>query len=151
METLLRSLENSYVAFVANIGLLALLALAVMLLGGKIFVQNDRPSVRIQIILGVLFGTAAALLMNIPVEIEPGIFGDTRGAPLLLAGVVGGPVSAVFAATLAGAMRLHLGGDGAAMGAVYAAIFALAGVVWRHICERTALAGTGPDSALSPW
>lgn len=102
--------------------------------GGRI---NGRKSV----VLGLTFGIGAAVLMNIPVEIQPGILGDGRGAPLLMAGIVGGPVAALIAMLIGAAMRLYLAGAGAIPGTLYVVLICLIGAAWGEFHRRTGRSG----------
>lgn len=136
MEYIQEALERGYVALVANIGLLAMVAWCVSIFGRHLFIDDDRPSLRLALTLGTAFGVAAALLMNLPVELEPGIFGDARGAPILMSGIVGGPIAAAITVAMAGAMRLLLGGSGAFSGMLYVIAFGILGCVWRSMARR---------------
>ncbi|RED45120.1 ATP-binding protein [Aestuariispira insulae] len=141
METFIESLARGYVALIANIGLLAILAWCVSLFGRHLFVEDYRPNLTVATVLGLTFGSAAALLMNLPVEFQPGIFGDARGAPLMMSGLVGGPVAMVITALMAAATRLWLGGTGADAGVVAIFIYALAGYAWRRMANRIGSTG----------
>lgn len=126
------------VPLVANVGMLALLAWAVSLSGAMRALEGTRGHRAYAWIIGLTFGGGAAILMNMPVELEPGILGDGRGAPLLLAGIVGGPVAAAISMVIGVVTRLALGGAGAIPGAAYAAIFCLAGAFWGVWYKRKA-------------
>lgn len=125
------------IPLVANIGMLALLAWAVSLSGAMRYHTVGRMSRRMSVVLGISCGLAAAFLINIPVEIQPGIQGDGRGAPLLMSGIIGGPIAALIAMVIGGAMRLYLGGAGAMPGAAYIAIICVIGAVWGEYHRRT--------------
>ncbi len=136
MDVLLEFISRGYVPLVANIGLLALLAWMVTLFGRYLFVESRNPGPAASGAIGVVFGLATGLLMVLPIEIEPGIFGDARGAPVLMSGIIGGPVAAAVTGTLAAAVRLYIGGPGAASGSLFIAAFAVSGVLWQIICAR---------------
>ncbi len=127
---------RSYIPFLANIGVLSLLAWVVSVRSREVTLGFRAPRFKIGVIIGVSFGATAALLMNIPIEIEPGIFGDGRAVPILLSGIFGGPVAAILAGGLAAAMRYYLGGGGMYSGLIYIAIFAAAGIVTFWFCNR---------------
>lgn len=136
METVLEYIARGYVPLIANIGLLALVAWVVSLFGQFIFTDTATPGLAGASIIGLTFGLAASLLMGLPIEMEPGIFGDARGAPVLLSGIVGGPVAAVVTGTIAASTRLIIGGPGALTGAIFVGVFALSGLVWHYFCHR---------------
>jgi signal transduction histidine kinase/CheY-like chemotaxis protein/HPt (histidine-containing phosphotransfer) domain-containing protein len=136
------------IPLVANVGMLALLAWGVSLSGVMRIPTGGRVNGRMSVILGLIFGIGAAVLMNIPVEIQPGILGDGRGAPLLMAGIVGGPVAALIAMIIGGAMRLYLAGAGALPGTTYVVMFCVIGAVWGEFHRRTGRPGRTRFSRL---
>lgn len=136
METVLEYIARGYVPLVANIGLLALVAWVVSLFSQFIFTDTATPRLAGASIIGLTFGLAASLLMGLPIEMEPGIFGDARGAPVLLSGIVGGPVAAIVTGTIAASTRLLIGGPGAPTGAIFVGVFALSGMIWHYFCHR---------------
>lgn len=126
------------VPLVANVGMLALLAWGTSLFG-VIDISGDlRKSWKSTTLLGLGFGAGAALLMHIPIEFEPGIIGDARGAPLMMAGVVGGPVAAILSMLVGGAMRWHIGGVGALGGTLYVIAMCSIGAIWGEVHRRRA-------------
>lgn len=82
-----------------------------------------------QVLLGLLFGSVALLGMANPVHLSPGLFFDGRSIVLVVAGVVGGGVTAVIAAGMAAFYRYQLGGIGATVGIVVVMLPALLGVL----------------------
>jgi PAS domain S-box-containing protein len=68
------------------------------------------------IVAGVLFGLIAISAMHTPFIIAPGVLGDARMIPVLLAGPFGGAGAALTAAALAAGYRAWLGGAGSAAG-----------------------------------
>ncbi|MEQ8665077.1 MAG: ATP-binding protein [Rhodospirillales bacterium] len=141
MDLISAYLARGYVPLIANIGLLALLAWVVSLFGRYLFVESENRGLPIGVGVGVLFGAAAAALMGLPIEMEPGIFGDARGAPVLLSGIVGGPVAGAITGTMAAATRLYLGGPGAVGGAMFVVVFAVVGIGWGLLASRQGRSG----------
>ena len=83
-------------------------------------------------------GLAAAgviLLMQVPLEIRPGVFVDLRGALIALAGFFGSPLIGIAAGLTAAAYRIHLGGAGAAGGVVSIVACAAVGI-GGHLIRR---------------
>lgn len=128
---------RGYIPFLANIGVLALLAWVVSNKGRELARSVGKPSLKFSLLIGGMFGATAALLMNIPIELEPGIFGDGRAVPILLSGIFGGPVAALVSGALAGAMRISLGGSGMFSGLIYIATFVVASMLTFWVfCRR---------------
>lgn len=128
--------EEFFLPFLTNIGLLALLAIAVSTTSAKIYGQKRQQTLGISIIYGLSFGVAAAILIHVPIELQEGIHGDGRGAVILLAGAIAGPISAAIASAIAAATRYELGGAGMPSGVLYIMIFGISGVLWRRLCSR---------------
>lgn len=116
-----------------NIGLLALVALVYSATPGL----NDgiNPLAR-SLILGIALGTASALVMLIPIQIAPGIIYDTRAGPLLMSGILGGPVTALVAIFPPLLMRAWIGGVGSTTGMLALPIFALCSVAAWYVLKR---------------
>ena len=126
---------DSYASFISNVGLLSLLAWLMSVFWTKLEPARLSTSKRLSLLIGLTFGVTSALLMFQPFEFETGIFGDARGAPLLLSGMIGGPLAAGVSALIAGLTRFQLGGPGMAAGVLYVIIFALMGLA-VHLAER---------------
>lgn len=129
------------VPLVANVGMLALLAWGVSLSGAMRFHGSLRTDWRSATIVGLAFGIGAAILMNMPIQFAPGVIGDGRGAPLMMAGVVGGPIAAIISMTIGGAMRWHLGGAGALGGVMFVISVCIIGALWGEYYRRTGKSG----------
>lgn len=82
--------------------------------------------------VGLSFGLAGILAMLQPLEIEPGVFADARGAFVGMATAFGGPVAAVIAVALTVAARVAIGGSGAVLGATVIVITAGCAGLWLH-------------------
>src|SRR5574343_1723694 len=85
-----------------------------------------------QVLLGLLFGGVALLGMLNPVNFAPGIIFDGRSIVLSVAGVVGGGLTALIAASMAATYRYQLGGIGAYVGVTVVIVSALLGVLARY-------------------
>lgn len=132
MDDIVEIIARGYIPFIANVGVLAILAWCVSLFGHRFFSTAEFINPRYSLPIGIVFGLCAALLMIMPVEFEPGIIGDARGAPILMSGILGGPVAAAVTAVVAGGTRYLLGGAGWVSGTLYVIVFAVAGAAWRH-------------------
>jgi PAS domain S-box-containing protein len=98
--------------------------------------------------------------MHTPFVIAPGVIGDARLIPVLLAGPFGGPGAALTASVLAAAYRAWIGGVGSAAGVgsiLMTGLFSLAiALRWRRrIPRRCAIAfvllGIGLDAIVLAW
>lgn len=93
--------------------------------------QVSRQIVR-RCIVGLGFGSAGILAMLQPLEIEPGVIADARGAFVGMATAFGGPVAAAIAVALTVAARVAIGGSGAALGAAVILITTALAGLWLH-------------------
>lgn len=129
MESVIDGVVRYLVPVINNLGLLSLLAWAIAIFGRNVVSVDTDPSPSEAAGAGALFGLAAASLMQQPFHLETGIFADARGAPILLSGVVGGPVSAAVCTLIAAATRFALGGAGMSGGVIYIFVFGALGAV----------------------
>ncbi|MFT6558760.1 MAG: signal transduction histidine kinase/DNA-binding NarL/FixJ family response regulator [Sneathiella sp.] len=136
LDAFLEALARGYVGLIANLGLLAMLAWCVSLFGAALFSDKRRLSGWLSFRLGLVFGFAAALLINLPIEFQPGIIGDARGAPILISGIVGGPIAASVTVVIAAFTRWMVGGIGAPSGVSYIIIFGVISVFWGWFCRK---------------
>lgn len=113
-------------SLIANICILGTLAWFIFFLTEKSLFEE--ASIKGKVTKGVAFGMTASALMLFPIELVEGIFGDGRSAPILLSGILFGPLSASITALLAGLTRFLVGGAGAFSGVVYIALIAFIGI-----------------------
>ncbi len=92
------------------------------------WLHRHRRPVR-QFALGTFMGLSAIATMLFAVEGQPGVLLDLRAAPLAIAGLFGGPLAAVLAATLTATYRLAVGGAGAMAGLASICIVTLIGII----------------------
>ncbi|NUB03852.1 PAS domain S-box protein, partial [Azospirillum melinis] len=92
---------------------------------------------------GLLFGVAAVLSMLDAYPVADGVLVDLRNAMIGLAGLFGGWPAALLSAAIAGAVRLWLGGVGAATGLAGLALTALVAPLLARPMERRATGETG--------
>lgn len=109
-------------------------SLSFLLLAGLILTAvgpwvDQRPLLR-QIAVGVLFAAGALCSMANPFVIQPGLVVDSRNTFAVLAGPIGGPLSAVLTAVPLAVMRYGSGGVGMPTGIAGIVLNAAAGVIY---------------------
>ncbi|TWI92879.1 diguanylate cyclase (GGDEF)-like protein [Roseibium hamelinense] len=98
-----------------------------------LLVRNTYASIRGEVFLGLLFGALCILVVYTPITLSLGATFDTRAGPALLAGFIGGPISAAITAAMGGAARLAVGGPMAVGGALSLVIYAIVGYGLRRL------------------
>ncbi len=126
-----------FMGLIYNIALLMTMAMIQQVMTGNALLMRVRryPGLN-SIIWGLVYGGLGLVAMMTPVIFTPGIIFDGRSIILAVAGLFGGPVTAVVAAGMCGAYRLWLGGAGAAMGVSVIIEAAALGVTWRYLSRR---------------
>ena len=137
------------------------LLLSLTLLYGVVRPYSTRlPGSMHPLVAGVPFALIATAAMHTPFVIAPGVIGDARLIPILLAGPFGGPGAALTAAALAAVVRAWIGGAGSAAGVgsiLTAGLFSVAVALWwrRRIPRRAAvtfvLLGVALDAIVLAW
>jgi signal transduction histidine kinase/ActR/RegA family two-component response regulator len=87
-----------------------------------------------QIVIGLMFGLAAALSILFSVEIMPGVIIDSRVTILTMAGLFFGPITAAVAIIPAAIMRIFLGGH-VGLGVSVIILSASIGILAKYIIE----------------
>ena len=117
---------------VQNVALLVTLIVVLLMLYRRL-----KPgSLAYVLAAGVLFGAVAMAGMATPVHFAAGVIYDGRSIVLGLAGLFGGPVTAVVAALMSGAYRLYLGGAGTVVGLLVIGEAAAFGVILHFLRRR---------------
>ncbi len=99
------------------------------------FVQRHRSSlgaVKTDLLHGLSLGLTAALVTTVPVTLGDGATIDARAGPVILAGVIAGPIGGLLAASMGGMARGLVGGSFAVSGIAVYGVYALIGVAIRH-------------------
>lgn len=112
------------------LGLLNNLVVLIFLVAiyGSIINHIDRlSSLNRQVLLGALFGAFAIGSIYLKIPILDGVLVDQRNAIIVLSGAIGGPITALISALLAGIYRSQLGGIGVPAGFVGVSLAAIAG------------------------
>lgn len=95
-----------------------------------------KKTVKSQFLLGLVFAIIAIVSMSFPLQFKEGLIFDGRSISLTMAGLFGGPIAAVVAATLGVSYRLSLGGIGALAGAGTMLTSVLAGLLFYRFREQ---------------
>jgi len=103
----------------------------------------DRGGVRGQLMQGLLFGAIALVAMIYPFTYAEGIIFDGRSVVLSIGTAFFGPLTGAVSILMAGAYRVHMGGDGVVMGLMTILFSFLIGLIFYHIKKRS------PDRRMS--
>lgn len=82
------------------------------------------------VLLGVAFGTGAWACMMNSIEVGPGVIADSRNLFIGFAGAFLGPMAAGIAFSMAGAVRISIGGSGMPLGLSSMFLAMVVGVLW---------------------
>lgn len=85
---------------------------------------------------GLLFGVVAVLGMMMPLILEPGVIFDGRSIIHSIAGLFGGPLTALVAALVSGIYRISIGGGGSIVGVFTIIQSSALGVVFYYLMKR---------------
>ncbi|MEM9435189.1 MAG: PAS domain-containing protein [Pseudomonadota bacterium] len=90
------------------------------------------------IAIGCVYAIAAFLVTATPIQLEDGATIDARAGPVLIAGVLGGPLAGVIAALGGAFSRFLVGGSFAFSGVLVYFLYAVAGtIIWRRWFTKT--------------
>ena len=132
-------MDPTYNALLANFGILALCQLLVSAIT-QFCVQTRSREFSNQIINGVVFGATTAILILFSTAFVSGAVFDSRAAPAIMSGIIGGPWAAFITALIGGAARFHVGGEWVLNGVLsvffYCACGAAAGPFVRRLFNR---------------
>ena len=97
----------------------------------------DRGGVRGQLLQGLLFGAIALVAMIYPFTYAEGIIFDGRSVVVSIGTAFFGPLTGGVSLLMAGAYRVHMGGDGMVMGLMTILFSFLIGLIFYHIKKRS--------------
>jgi len=118
---------------IENVALLALAALIYMATPQK---EDGWSAPAQSLSIGFGLGFTSAMVMLIPVTLMPGLIVDARSAPILLSGILGGPLTALVAVVPPIAMRIWIGGIGMEAGVAGLIMAATCSVIAFHVLRR---------------
>jgi diguanylate cyclase (GGDEF)-like protein len=113
--------------------LLPLLAFASIGIAYGVLYRTLGAGIGRDVATGLLFGGAAVLMMEFPVELAPGVNVDMRHLAIAFAGAFAGAPAMAIALAMGVTARLLAGGDGALAGAGGMAIAGGAGLLWAGV------------------
>ena len=117
---------------IQNLALLVALAALYQVIGARF----RRESLENKIISGFLFGIVGVIGMMTPLHYSPGIIFDGRNIILNIAGLFGGPVVALVAASIVGGYRAFIGGAGVYVGLITVIQSTLLGIIFHYWWSR---------------
>lgn len=109
-----------------------------------ILARQEKDTLHFKILIGLLFAVAGILGMLTPMNLLPGVFFDGRSIILSVAGLFGGPISAIIAASACAAYRWWVGGAGVVMGISVIVESAAIGVLFFYLRRNTKLVMSVP-------
>ena len=95
------------------------------------FIQSQRSSLGVfkaNLLHGLSLGLTAALVTIVPVTLGDGATIDARAGPVILAGVIAGPIGGLLAGAMGGIARGFVGGSFAFSGIAVYGVYAMIGV-----------------------
>ncbi len=120
------------VSFIQNITLLV----SATVIYTIIIRRWEKGSIFYALLSGLLFGVVAVLGMRMPVLLEPGVIFDGRTIIHSIAGLFGGPYTALVAAVIGIGYRAFIGGSGAVVGIFTIIQSSLFGVIYFYLVKR---------------
>lgn len=135
MEELIQIIKVSFPPFIGNVGILFILAWLAFVYGKNVLLLKGL-GLPAKLLIGTSLGVAASLVQFVPVELIPGVFIDSRGVPIMFAGIIGGPYAAIIATAMGAITRYSFGGIGANAGLAFALFYGVSGIVARWILSR---------------
>lgn len=136
MQEVLQFFKLNIEPFVANVGILLILAWMAYFLGQRFILSTNQIFSKYHIFTGFTFGIAASLIQFFPAELMPGVYIDSRGVPILFSGIIGGPIAAVIATIMGASTRVMFGGIGANAGIAFAIAYGVSGLMARYLLQQ---------------
>jgi PAS domain S-box-containing protein len=120
------------IPIVNNISLLVTISVAYLLLSHYF----DQSTKRVQFLSGILFGAFVILGIYNSVEFQEGLIFDGRSIILSIAGLFGGPITAITAFVMALAYRILIGGAGALVGSLVIVEATVLGILFHYLVRN---------------
>src|SRR6218665_445618 len=114
---------------------MAIVALFISIWSNIQLSEATYPPVVRQVVFGLILGVGVVVVMLLPFELEKGFFVDLRRTVISIAGLYGGPVSALITAGFAAVYRIHVGGAGVAAGLMGIASASLVGIATFYLLK----------------
>lgn len=109
----------------------ASLLLVISIVYELLFLKHGKDNIWRSVATGVLIGFIGILLMEIPVQITPGIIFDTRSILISATAMFFGFVPAAVLVIIIIIWRIIIGGSGVYMGILVSVFTALVGLIWN--------------------
>ncbi len=128
-------MDPAYIGLMANFGLLAICGLLVSSIT-TITGRKHSDARYYQLTSGAIFGVTTAILILFSTAFSSGAVFDSRAAPAILSGIIGGPWAALITAVFGSAARLYVGGVWALNGVFSVLFYCASGVGAALIIRR---------------
>ena len=128
-----------FVALMQNVTLLV----SAVLLYTIIIQRWEKGSYYYALFSGLLFGVTAVLGMLMPLVLEPGVIFDGRSIIHSIAGIFGGPFTALVSALISSLYRVYVGGSGAVVGVFTIVQSSILGVAFHYLIKLGKLRPSG--------
>ncbi len=129
----MEELNILFLVFIQNMTLLV----AAIVVYTMIIRRWDKGSLQYSLGSGLLFGIVAILGMRMPFVLQPGVIFDGRSIILSIAGLFGGPLTALIAAVISAVHRVYIGGAGMYVGVATIILSAAFGAAYYYLLRRT--------------
>lgn len=120
----------------ATLGLLALFAMFALELSFRRAPLLATVPLGRGVQIGILGGVLAVAVMQLPIELATGMFGDARAVPIFMSTLFGGPVGGAIAGAIALAYRIDIGGAAVWADAGYILFFVVVGIAYRSQAQH---------------
>jgi diguanylate cyclase len=131
MENAAMPLETVYNAVLISIGMLAIANIFYSGFARQIWSRRQKD-----VACGLLFSTAAIMVMAQGVQLGGTFYFDSRAVFITIGAAYGGPIAAIICILFVGAFRLFQGGEAAMLGACSVAVIAVLASVWGHLMRK---------------
>lgn len=133
----------AFIDLAFNFGILAICSVSVMLaadlqINAKISSKwniEDAPTYWLSVLLGLVFGITCLILIMSAYHGRTGNVIDTRAAPAILSGMIGGPIAGAITFIIGGFARYVVGGDFVIGGVTSIGVYVLFGLVVKEFSK----------------
>ncbi|MDD3052013.1 MAG: LytS/YhcK type 5TM receptor domain-containing protein, partial [Candidatus Cloacimonetes bacterium] len=125
--------DSSYLMLIYNSALL--LTMVLLFNTFSVHWQSWKISLK-EILLGLIAGIIGIIIIHTALELEEGVFFDSRSVLLSISGLFFSPVITVIAVIVTSIFRIYLGGAGAFTGVLIIITTSSVGLLWKKIYKK---------------